>query len=161
LNSETKNIIAFLFKRSGKKEMTQSEFYLTLSMDLKWFTPKKAKDFTIWSLKNNILLKKKNVLKPNFNINDIIIPIGFSPSKDVFFDRRKEKTIEDNSDIIEQIVKRIAEYTGQNSKDILEKIKEIGKELNVHFEVAALFIGSEYDIVLDDFFEDVEHEINL
>jgi hypothetical protein len=130
-------------------------------MDLKWFTPKKAKDFTIWSLKNNILLKKKNVLKPNFNINDIIIPIGFSPSKDVFFDRRKEKTIEDNSDIIEQIVKRIAEYTGQNSKDILEKIKEIGKELNVHFDVAALFIGSEYDIVLDDFFEDVEHEINL
>ena len=67
MNSEAKTIIAFLFKRSGKKEMIQSEFYLTLSMDLKWFTPKKAKDFTNWSLKNNILLKSEGVLKPNFN----------------------------------------------------------------------------------------------
>lgn len=158
MNSEAKIIIAFLFKRSGKKEMAQSEFYLTLSMDLKWFTPKKAKDFTIWSLKNNIILKKKNVLKPNFNINDIIIPRGFSPSKDVYFERIEE-TIEHDSTIIEQIVKRIAEYTGQNSKDILEKIKEIEKELNIHFEVAALFIGIEYDIFIDDFFEEVKHKI--
>ena len=90
MNSEEKIIIAFLFKRSGKKEMTQSEFYLTLSMDLKWFTPKKAKDFTISSLKNNIILKKEDFLKPNFNINNIDIPLGFVPSKDVFYEQKEE-----------------------------------------------------------------------
>lgn len=160
MNSEAKIIIAFLFKRSGKKEMDQSEFYLTLSMDLKWFTPKKAKDFTTWSLKNNILSKSEGVLKPNFNINNINIPIGFRPSRDIFFERIEEK-INDNSKIIDQIIKRISEDSGKNSNYILEKIKDVEKELNINFEVAALFIGREYDIVLDGFFEGVKHKILL
>jgi len=160
LNSEAKIIIAFIFKRSGKKEMIQSDFYLTLSMDLKWFTPKKAKDFTIWSLKNNILLKKQDVLKPNFDVDNINIPIGFYPSIDVFYGQKKD-TNNDYSNIIDQIVKRIAECSGQNSKEILEKIKEIEKEKNILFDVAALLIARDYDIVLDDFFEDIKNKVYL
>jgi hypothetical protein len=160
LNSEAKIIIAFLFKRSGKKEINQSEFYLTLSMDLKWFTPKKAKDFVMLSLKNNILLKKEDTLKPNFDINNINIPLGFVPSQDVFYEQ-KDETNKSYLNIIDQIVKRIAENTGQNSKDILEKIKDVEKEKNIHFEVAALLVGLENNIVIDDFFEEVKYKIHL
>ena len=44
-DSEMRIIIAFLFKRSGKEEMSPSELYLPLSMDLQWFTPNQAKEF--------------------------------------------------------------------------------------------------------------------
>jgi hypothetical protein len=158
LISEPKTIISFLFKRSGKKEMTQSEFYLTLSMDLKWFTPKEAKDFTSWSIKKNMLLRTKGILKPNFNINSVIIPIGFSPSKEVL---NYQKNDVDNSElnIIDLIVKQISKSCSKDIKDILEKIKEVEKEKNITFIVAALLVSIDYDIVLDDFLESIENKI--
>jgi hypothetical protein len=160
LISEAKIIIAFLFKRSGKKEMTKSEFYLSLSMDLKWFTPNKAKDFTLWSIKNNIILKNKDVLTPNFNIYDINIPIGFYPSNGVIY-AQKDEINEENLNLIDKIVNRISERTGEKSRDILEKIKKIEKEKNILFEVATLYIGREYDMILEDYFEEVENKFYL
>lgn len=155
MNSEIKIIIAFLFKRSGKKEMAQSELYLTLSMDLKWFSPQKAKEFVNSTLQNNILVKKGAFLTPTFDVNKITIPTGFRPSKEVFYKQKEEES----PDIIENIVKRIAEDTGQNAKDIFEKIKYVEKEKNVILEVAALLIGREYNIALDNYFEGVECKI--
>ena len=155
MNSEIKIIIAFLFKRSGKKEMTQSELYLTLSMDLKWFSPQKAKEFVNSTLQNNILVKKGAFLTPTFDVNKITIPIGFRPSKGVFYKQKEEES----PDIIESIVKRIAEDTGQNAKDIFEKIKYVEKEKNVILEVTALLIGRDYNIALDNYFEGAERKI--
>ena len=155
MNSEIKIIIAFLFKRSGKKEMAQSELYLTLSMDLKWFSPQKAKELVNSTLQNNILVKKGAFLTPTFDVNKITIPTGFRPSKEVFYKQKEEES----PDIIENIVKRIAEDTGQNAKDIFEKIKYVEKEKNVILEVAALLIGREYNIALDNYFEGAECKI--
>ncbi|MEA3457544.1 MAG: DUF2240 family protein [Candidatus Thermoplasmatota archaeon] len=158
MNSEIKIIIAFLFKRSGKKEMTQSELYLTLSIDLKWFSPQKAKEFVNSTLQNNILVKKGAFLTPTFDVNKITIPTGFHPSKEVFY-KQKEEEEEEIPDIIENVVKRIAEDTGMNVKDIFEKIKYAEREKNVLLEVAALLIGREYDIALDSYFEGAERKI--
>ena len=53
--SESEIIIAFLFKRSGKAKLSFSDLYLTLSMDLNWFTPDDAKSFLNLTLKQNLL----------------------------------------------------------------------------------------------------------
>ena len=158
MNSEIKIIVAFLFRRSGKKEMVQSELYLTLSMDLKWFSPQKAKEFINSTLQNNILVKKGAFLTPTFDVSKITIPTGFRPSKEVFYKQKEEKK-EESPDIIQNIVKRIAEDTGKNIKDIFEKIKYVEKEKNVLLEVAALLIGRECDIALNSYFEDAERKI--
>jgi len=158
MNPEIKIIVAFLFRRSGRKEIAQSELYLTLSMDLKWFSPQKAKEFINSTLQNNILVKKGAFLTPTFDVSKITIPTGFRPSKEVFY-KQKEEEKEESPDVIGSIVKRIAEDTGKNVKDIFEKIKYIEKEKNVLLEVAALLIGREYDIALNSYFEDVECKI--
>ena len=158
MNSEIKIIIAFLFKRSGKKEMAQSDLYLTLSMDLRWFSPQKAKEFVNSTLQNNILVKKGAFLTPTFDVNKVTIPTGFRPSKEVFY-KQKEEEKEESPEIVENITKRIAEDTGQNTKDIFEKIRYVEKEKNVILEVAALLIGREYNIALDNYFEGTERKI--
>ena len=78
--SESEIIISFIFKRSGKAELDFSEIYLTLSMDLKWFTPDDAKKFVNNALKQKLLLKKYEGLRPGFEINKINVPFGFSPT---------------------------------------------------------------------------------
>ena len=50
MNSEAQKVIAFVFRRSGKKQIPYSDFYLTLSMELNWFTPDDARKFLDFSI---------------------------------------------------------------------------------------------------------------
>jgi len=92
MDSEIKIIIAFLFNRSGKKEMSFSEIYLSLSMDLNWFTPDDAKKFLNYAIKNKFLIKKGSLIEPAIEISKITIPVGFSPTKKYTL-RRTVKTL--------------------------------------------------------------------
>ena len=157
MDSEIKIIISFLFKRSGKEELTFSELYLPLSMDLKWFSPKESKGFVNSALRQKFLIKKDDLIKPNFDYKKIIVPVGFYPSKQAF--NEEIETNEERPDVIKLIIKQIIEKTDQDEHNILEEIKEISKERNISLEVAALLVSVGYDVSVDDFFEGVEDKI--
>ena len=156
--SETEIIIAFLFKRSGKSKLSFSDLYLALSMDLNWFTPEDAKDFVNLALKHNLLTKKGELIKPNFDYDKIVVPMGFYPAKMVFEEKEVERH-EEERDAVKAIVERIIEKTGLDAQSIAKKIKDIEKEKNINSEVAALLVGKEYDVILDDYFEEIENKI--
>ena len=156
MNKEHKIIISFVFNRSGKREMSFSEFYLTLSMDLNWFTPDNAKTFTKNAVDNSLLKEEKKFIKPNFNIEEIKIPIGFSPSENVFQKKDiKEEKIEKQQEvsILNMLVEKIVEKSNLDRKTILRQIKEIEKEKNLSIEIAALLIGKEYKLNFDEIFK--------
>ena len=156
MNKEYKIIISFVFNRAGKREMSFSEFYLTLSMDLDWFTPDNAKTFTKNAVDNSLLKEEKKFIKPNFNIEEIKIPIGFSPSENVFQKKDiKEEKIEKQQEvsILNMLVEKIVEKSNLDRKTILRQIKEIEKEKNLSIEIAALLIGKEYKLNFDEIFK--------
>ena len=96
--SEEEIIITFLFKRSGKSKLSFSDLYLILSMDLNWFTPEDAKAFVNLALKQKLLTKKGDLIKPNFDYDKIIVPVGFTPSKQVFEVKKVENHDEAEKD---------------------------------------------------------------
>ena len=157
--SEEEIIITFLYKRSGKSKLNFSYLYLTLSMDLNWFTPDGAKDFVNFALKQKLLAKKGDLIQPNFDYNKIVVPVGFYPAKKVFEVKKAEKKEEVKEDLLAKMTKRIIEKSDLNEKEVVKKIKEIGKEKNINLEVAALLIGKDYDISFEDFFEEIENKI--
>lgn len=158
MDSEAEIVIAFLFKRSGKEELRLSEFYLSLSMDLKWFSPKQAKAFVCHAVKQKLLIKKDDLVTPNFGYKKVVVPIGFHPSKQLFEEKEVERH-EEERDVVKAIVERIVEKTGLEAQNVIEKIKDIEKEKNITSEVAALLVGKEYDVILDDCFEEIENKI--
>lgn len=158
MDSEAEIIIAFLFKRSGKEEMPTSELYLPLSMDLKWFSPKQAKAFVDHAIKQKLLAKKGDSIKPAFDLRKIIIPVGFQPSKQSL-EEKKERVKKEKRDMMKTITNRVVEKTDLIEQDVVEKIKAVEKEKNITSEVAALLVGKEYDIPLEDFFEEIEDKI--
>jgi len=157
--SETEIIIAFLFKRSGKSKLNFSDLYLTLSMNLNWFAPEDAKAFVNSALKQKLLTKKGESLQPNFDYDKIVVPVGFTPSKQVFEVKKVEKRDEKEEAVLNKIIKRLAKKTDLDSKQITEKINKIAREKNITTEVAALLSGKEYALSLEDFFEKVENKI--
>jgi hypothetical protein len=156
MNSEMEIVIAFLFKRSGKKELTESEIYLPLSIELGWYSTKESHDFIKLGLKQKLLIKKDEVLYPNFDIEKINIPIGFYPSRksvDKGFKLEKENSI------IERIVNHIVEKKGQDYNVIVEKIKKVAMEKNIIQEVAALFVAKQHNIDIEGYIEIIEKNI--
>jgi hypothetical protein len=156
--SEAEMIIAFLFKRSGKKDMKASEFYLTLSMELKWFTPEESRAFLNNAIKERRLIKKEDNIAPAFDYEQIVVPIGFQPSR-----KSREQKIEKKEDVNlgldEKIVGRIVEKTNLDEMDVVKRIESTEKEREVSRTIAALLVGKEYDVKLEDLFIELEENL--
>jgi len=158
--SEEEIIIAFIFKRSGATELDFTKFYLTLSMDLNWFTPEDAKQFINRAIKYKLLSKKDETIIPTFDVGKIDVPMGFYPSKRLFEEEPeivKETKIKE--DVFDQIVQKIVDVTKLDVAVVLKEIKELEKEKNITSEVAALLIGKEREVSLDGFFDAVESKL--
>jgi hypothetical protein len=151
MDSEAKIIIAFLFNRSGKTELKDSELYLPLSMELGWLSAKESQEFIKYAIKQELLIKKDGLLQPNFPFEKVIIPLGFTPSKK---DELKEY------DIIDGIVIKISTLTNHNQEEILEEIKQEEKEKNLFSEVAALYVARKYSVDITDWYDSVEKIFN-
>ena len=154
--SEEEIIITFLFKRSGKTKLSFSDLYLTLSMNLNWFTPEEAKEFVTFALKQKLLTKKGEAITTNFDYDKIVVPVGFVPSKMAFEEKEVKKRDEKEETVLEKIVKQLVEKTDLDKRQIVEKINATAKEKNITTEVAALLIGKEYDISFEDFFKEID-----
>jgi hypothetical protein len=153
MDYEAKIIIAFLFNRSGKTELKDSELYLPLSMELGWLSAKESQEFIDYAIKQELLIKKDGLLLPNFPLEKITIPLGFTPSKKLFSEKTDEVKAEN---IIDEIVIQISTLTNHSQREILEEIKQEQKEKNLFLEVAALYVARKYSVNITDWYDSVE-----
>lgn len=157
MSSEPQIIISFIFKRSGKTKLKESEIYLSLSLELAWFTTKEARQFVNFAVQQKLLLKKEGFLSPSFDIEKITIPIGFFPSKKEYI---IEKTEIKEENTIGAIIQRIIVKTDKNSNEIYEEIKQVESEKNILSEVAILLVAQKYDIDVKKYFDEIESLIS-
>lgn len=155
MSSRAKTIIAFVFKRSGKTELAFSDIYLTLSMELNWFTPEGAKDFVNKAIEEKLLTEKNKQLRPSFDISKTEMPIGYSPTGKIF-EEKKETKEENKKNILGQIINEIEKEIKEDKKKIKDEIKKIEEEKKVTEETAALFYAKKYDITFDELYEEIK-----
>jgi len=156
MESEAKIIIAFLFNRSGKTALKDTELYLPLSMELGWFSTKEAQEFVKYSLKKELLIKKEGLLHPNFPVEKTSIPVGFTPTKKLFSEKTRE---EKKENIFEDIVAQISTQTNRNHQDILKEITSEEEEKNILPEVAVLYLARKYNVDIIDWYDAVEEKL--
>jgi hypothetical protein len=136
---------ALPFKRKGTDSMKENEFVMTLSMDLNWFKPDTAKAFVQTVVENGILSRESGMLKAQFDINEVSIPLGFKPDVSFFTEK----------DVFEQIIERIMSNTGYDKQKIIaavnDKREETGGLFNI--EVLGILVARENGIEVDDLIE--------
>jgi hypothetical protein len=156
MESEAKIIIAFLFNRSGKTALKDTELYLPLSMELGWFSTKEAQEFVKYSLKKELLIKKDGLLHPIFPVEKTSIPVGFTPTKKLFSEKTNEQKKEN---ILEEIVAQITSQTNRSHEDILKEITSEEKEKNILPEVAVLYLTRKYNVDMTDWYDVIEQKL--
>lgn len=156
MESEAKIIIAFLFNRSGKTALTESELYLPLSMELGWLSTKEAQGFVKSAIQQGLLVKQDGRIQPNFPVEKIIIPLNFVPSKKLFCETIGQ---EQGQPLITRIIARICAETSLKQQDIEEEITKEGREKNILAEVAGLYVARKYNVDVRELLTEVEHGI--
>ncbi|MBN2602881.1 MAG: DUF2240 family protein [Candidatus Thermoplasmatota archaeon] len=151
MSSEEKIVISFVFKRIGRDVIPVSQFYLTLSMDLKWFSPAESKEFVEKAVKNQLIIKNGDMLSPNFEFKKISIPLGFQPSLYCLNINSNE-----SQGAYDNIIGCIMEKTKKPRHLIIDKIKIIAEEKNINLEIAALLLSKEYNVKIDKFSNEIE-----
>ena len=156
--TEAEITITFIFRRSGKQELKLSELYLPLSMELGWFSPHEAKDFVKMAIKQKLLREEKDLVKPNFNIEQITVPLGFRPSKQVL-ETNVTDAVKEGRNLFAILVESICKKTDLDEEIIIEKIKLMEQEKNITPEIAALLVGKEHNVVLEEFYQEIKKQI--
>jgi hypothetical protein len=150
MNEEVKQVLAFIFKRSGKKILPASDVYLAISMELQWCSPREAKNFVKNEIRSGVLIEQDNGVTPSFEVDEVRIPTGFKPSKHCFIKQDTPKTDLSSGDVVSLMVQRIKNKTNMTEEDITNNIKILAKEKLLSEEVAAIFLGKKKKCDIQD-----------
>lgn len=163
MDEEKKIIIAFLFKRSGKKEVKASDLYLTLSLELAWFSSQHAKQFIEQAIQQNFLEKKNDLLTPTFDISTVEIPVGFRPKKHQQTPASTEKqntaANKKETDVTSSLITHICHHIGKPKEEIQTKIQELQNQKQITREVAAVLFAYTHHISTKEFYKEVEQSM--
>ncbi|MDR0778653.1 MAG: DUF2240 family protein [Methanomassiliicoccaceae archaeon] len=139
---ELKFTAAAFFRNKGKNVVTEDEFVMGISMDMRWVSPTDAKDVLSLLIRENYLVKDGGYLRPAFDVHTADVPLGFKPSNDLVLKAKKpKKAVPDvqTGDLLSELMAK-AESLGMKRKDFVVSVNAIQKRLNVDIEVAALLM---------------------
>jgi len=155
-----KQIIAFVFNRSGKKHLQDSEIYLTISMELKWCSPKIAKDFVTNACAVGLLGKDGEEVSPLFDPHGILIPLGFRPTEEMFVLGNNQQNIEvyEQKNAIDMLIERIQDKTSLDKKLIRDEIQVLAEKKQLHVYSAAAILARSYEVNIVDIVPKLKEE---
>lgn len=157
MTTEAHIIIAFLYKRSGKPIQTESDLYLSLSMDLGWMTTTDAKTFIHQAADNGLLTPKDQGFAPTFDITTIQIPHGFIPKPISTLKETKPHPLQPS--LLNHIIDKISNHTKQTPTVIMNEVTSLAEEKKVIPEVAALWIARRQEVDVSEFYDPTQEKI--
>ena len=142
-----KQTIAVLFRRKGKSSMTEKEFVFSASIDMRWFTPRTAQQLLDLSLKLNLLIKTDSEISPNFDIDEVEVPLEFKPTEDILEVKPEN--------LLSKLINKL-EASGIERKELVAKINTLQQKYGLEPEVAALMLGNDLGIDIKQYIPEVE-----
>ena len=142
-----KRTIALLFRRKGRNRMSEQEFVLSASMDLRWFPPREAQRLLDLSIVKGLVTLEEGGVEPAFDLEAVEVPLDFVPTTDI---------LQDASDLFDRLLDEITRAASRPRKDLAARVNSIQRWMGVYVEVAALLAGEELTVDLTSFYPEVE-----
>lgn len=130
---DLRNAIALLFRRKGSDEMSEREFVLSASMDLRWFPPRDAQRMLQLAVDQDLLHSAGGVLRPAFSLEAVDVPRDFVPTAKIL-----DVAAPAAEEVFVAIVDALASATRSDRRAVIASINAIQERMDVAVEVAAL-----------------------
>jgi hypothetical protein len=153
---ELRYAIALLFKRKGLEELSEREFVLSASMDLRWFPPRDAQRLLQLGLETKLLEFHGGNIRPAFDIAAIDVPRDFVPTAGSL-----EVATPVDKDIFVRLVDAIASWTKSDRRAVIATINAVQEKMDLDLEVAALVAARQAGLDVSAFLAPVKAHLNL
>ncbi len=153
---DLRRAIAFLFKRRGRDELSEKEFVLSASMDLRWFPPKDAQRLLQAGLETKLLDAEAGMIRPTFDPASVEVPRSFSPTTNMLEVPRATP-----EDVFLKVVEAITVHTKSDRRTVIASINAIQERMDLDFEIAALFAARKAGLDVAPFLPAVRTRLGL
>lgn len=149
MDGETLVCAAALFRNRGKDIITQKEFTMYISLDLRWMGVKEADKLRELLLDEGILKKNGDMLKPAGDLSEIDVPVAYKPSSELLEMLRTWKIPakkRPEKDSMLNTLMEVAVENGIQKRTFVKECNDLVKHMNIHMEAAALIILREHGV---------------
>jgi hypothetical protein len=153
---DLQNAIALLFKRKGRDELTEREFVLSASMDLRWFPPRDAQQLLQIGLETKLLESRGGNIRPAFDVAAVEVPQDFVPTAKIL-----DVPTPVSQDVFLRIVDTLVAHTNSDRRAVIALINGIQERMDVDVEVAALVAAKQAGLDVGPFLTPVKARLGL
>ncbi|HJJ92230.1 MAG TPA: DUF2240 family protein [Methanocorpusculum sp.] len=158
--NELEITVAAPFRHGRKDQLSRMELLFYYVQDKRWMNQDQAKKFIEIATKRGLLSKNgdENIYCCAASIADVIIPLGFHPSDEIFAATSEEH------DPIEALIADIAVKTGRSQQDVAAEMQEISDHFDNLLvpEASVILLAKKYSIKTDSYLHDLRatmHEV--
>ncbi len=123
--------------------MRKNELVYYYALDRKWMSTDQANRLLIRAEEDGFLGQQNGVFSPRFDVNEIIIPIGFKPTSSIF----------ERNDPSQELIGRIAKAQGMQETAVVSEMNRIIKEQfdgNLLPAAALVLLAKKYNVPFKD-----------
>ena len=153
---ELRYAIAMLFRRKGQEELTEREFVLSASMDLRWFPPRDAQRLLQLGLETKLLESHGGNIRPAFAIDSVEVPRDFVPTA-----KTLDVATPVSEDVFLRIVDAMVSATKSDRRTVIATINAVQEKMDVDVEVAALVSARQAGLEVAGFLGPVKAHLGL
>ncbi len=141
-----KEVIAFLYNRAGKEELTAQELRLAMSMDLRWFSPKEAEEIVdLFQNKRLLVRKGSGGLRPAYNYKNMTIGRDFQPTKAELLGGSGDEPL------FVRMVGHITDRANEEKRNVISRVNRKAGEIGIEVEAAVMLVGDEMGVDMRPF----------
>jgi hypothetical protein len=140
---------AAFFRNKGKNVVTENEFIMCISMDLRWMRPAEARDLLTLLVSEGHLENDGQHIRPTFDVHATDVPLGFRPSADILGMKRRPSG-PPAGDVLAELMAK-AESIGLKRKDLIVSANAVQKRMNVDIEIAVLLMLRENGVDISEY----------
>ena len=141
-----KEVIAFLYNRAGKEELTGQELRLAMSMDLRWFSPKEAEEIVdLFQNKRLLVRKGSGGLRPAFNHKNLTIDRDLHPTKEELLGGSGDEPL------FVRMVGHITDRADEEKRNVISRVNRKAGDMGIEVEAAVMLVGDEMGVDMGPF----------
>ncbi|MCL2607110.1 MAG: DUF2240 family protein [Methanomassiliicoccaceae archaeon] len=145
---------AAFFRSKGKSVVTEKEFIMGISMDLRWMRPADTEELLSLLLAEGHLEKDGEYLRPAFDIHGTDVPLMFRPPDDLVKGKmgKHRPAAPPADDLLSELMAKV-EPLGMKRKEFIVSVNAIQKRINVDIEIAALLMLREKGVDISGYID--------
>ena len=139
---------AAFFRSRGKTVVTENEFLMGISMNMRWMPYSDAETLLSLILKKNLAENDGEYIRPKFDVGTVDVPVGYRPPATII------SVPVMSTDPFQTLLADVSKI-GVDRKELLSRCRIIQKKMDIEIEAAAMIVLKEMGVNISEYIDEM------